>query len=49
MENERLDWDVSQLQGLVDTQEVAGLQADTNALRLQMLQMHAHTDSSQVT
>ena len=46
VENERLTWELSQLQGLVDADELARLRTDIDTLRQQILQMHAH---SQVT
>lgn len=49
VENQRLAWELSQLQGAVDTEELARLRSETNALRQQMLQMHTHMDHSQVS
>ena len=43
VENERLTWELSQLQGLVDCEQLACLRTDTDTLRRQMLQMHAES------
>lgn len=43
VENERLTWELTQLQGLVDNDELDRLRADTDTLRQQMLHMHAQT------
>ena len=43
VENERLTWELSQLQGSVDTDELARLRTDIDTLRQQILQMDAHS------
>ena len=45
VENERLTWELSQLQGLVDADELARLRTDIDTLRQHILQMGAKGSS----
>ena len=49
VENERLSWELEQVQGLVDQQELAQMRSDLDSLRSQMLLMAEREDNMQVT
>lgn len=49
VENERLSWELEQVRGLVDTQELAHLRTDLHSLRNQILLMASQEDNAQVT
>lgn len=48
MENERLSWELEQVRGLVDMQELARLRTDLHSLRNQILLMASQEDKAQV-
>ncbi|KAL3144137.1 hypothetical protein ABBQ32_003927 [Trebouxia sp. C0010 RCD-2024] len=49
LENERLSWELEQVRGLVDTQELAHLRTDLHSLRNQILLMASQEDNAQAT
>lgn len=48
VENERLSWELEQVRGLVDMQELAVLRMDIHSLRNQILVMAQREDNAQV-
>ena len=48
MENGRLAWELEQLQGVVDLQELHRLRSDLHTLRQEMLNMATRLEASQV-
>ena len=48
VENERLSWELEQVRGLVDMQELAHLRMDLDSLRSQILLMAQREDNAQV-
>lgn len=48
VENERLSWELEQVRGLVDMQELAVLGTDLHSLRNQILLMAQREDNAQV-
>ena len=48
VENERLSWELEQVRGLVDMEELAHLRMDLDSLRNQILLMAQREDHAQV-